>query len=70
MPTRKMQFPNAFGEEDFSRIENALRQLSGVHDIEMQRPIKEVTVHWGDPTTWPDIQRAVSDLGYFPEVTP
>lgn len=68
MPTRTMQFPNAVGDEDFTRIENALRQLVGVDHISMQRPIKEVTIHWDDPTTWNDIHRAVSDLGYFPEV--
>lgn len=46
MATVTMQFPSAVGDEDFVRIENALRQLSGVTDLTMQRPIKEVTVQF------------------------
>jgi hypothetical protein len=70
MATVTMQFPSAVGDEDFVRIENALRQLSGVTALTMQRPIKEVTVQFEEPTTWNDVHRAVSDLGYVPDVSP
>ena len=70
MPTKTMQFPNAVGNEDLDRIENALLQLSGVREVTMQRPLKEATIHWDDPPTWKDIHRAVSALGYYPEVAP
>lgn len=70
MPVKTVQFPTAVGDEDFETIENALRQLPGVQRVEMRRPTKEVTIEWGDPAMWQDIHRAVTDLGYVPELLP
>ncbi len=68
MPTKTLRFPSAFGDEDLDRIENVLRQLAGVQAVNMERPTKEATVQWDDPTSWAEVQRAVRDLGYIPEV--
>jgi len=70
MPVKTAHFPIAVSEEDFEIIENALRQLPGVRHVDMQRATKEVTIEWEDPTSWRDIERAVSDLGYVPASEP
>ena len=67
MPTKTLRFPNAVGDEDLDRIENALRQLAGMRDVTMERPTKEAAIHWEAPTSWGEVERAVRDLGYIPE---
>ena len=67
MPTKTLRFPNAVGDEDLDRIENALRQLAGVRDVTMERPTKEATIRWEAPTSRGEVERAVRDLGYTPE---
>lgn len=68
MPTKTLRFPNAVGAEDLDRIEHALRQLAGARDVTMERPMKEATIHWEAPTSWAEVERALRDLGYTPEV--
>jgi hypothetical protein len=70
MPEKTMRFPNAVGEEDLDRIENALRQLAGVSELTIARPVKAVTLRWDAPTSWDEVYHAVSDLGYVPDVEP
>ena len=68
MPTKTLRFPSAFGDEDLDLIENALRQMAGMRDVTMERPMKAATIQWDAPTSWDEVERTVRDLGYVPEV--
>lgn len=66
METRTFQIPALVAQTDREVVENALRQLVGVRTVELNHPVKEVTVHWDAPTSWHDIERTLGDLGYRP----
>jgi hypothetical protein len=68
MASKTFQVPGLVSEQDFSILENALRQAAGVSRVDVERPTKEFTVEWSDPADWDELERIMTDLGYVPEM--
>ncbi len=67
MPRKVFQIPTMVSEEDVEVVENALRQMKGTRHVELNLYAKEVSIQWDDPTSWHEIHRTLTDLGYVPE---
>ncbi|MBI5671434.1 MAG: heavy-metal-associated domain-containing protein [Chloroflexi bacterium] len=68
MPYREFRLPSLYGGEDVEVVENLLRQIPGVEQVELEPETKEVSLRWNDATDWEEIERQLVSMGYTPEV--
>jgi copper chaperone CopZ len=67
MASRKsFRIPNMCCKNCAALVQHALAGLPGIQSVKIAVARKTVAVSWDEPTTWPDIERALDVNGYPP----
>ena len=67
METKTFKVPNMTCNGCVSTVKGEIEQLSGVVNVEVNKPAQLVTVEWETPASWNTIQRALVEIQYPPE---
>ena len=66
METKSFQVPNISCGHCVMTIQRELKELEGVTKAEADATTKTVTVEWGPPATWDDIESLLAEINYPP----
>ena len=66
MESRTVHVPNISCGHCTQTIENEVGELAGVASVEADAQTKQVTIRFAPPTTWPEIEALLSEIGYAP----
>ena len=64
METKTFISPNISCGHCTHTIEMELSELKGVTAVKAEQDTKQVTVIWEAPTTWTDIDKLLTEIGY------
>ena len=67
METKTFKVPNMTCNGCVSTVKGEIEQLSGVINVEVNKPAQLVTVEWETPASWNAIQQVLVDIQYPPE---
>lgn len=67
MQSKTFQVPNIGCNGCVNTIKNELTQLPGVQKVTGDVASKIVTVEWGDPASWQQIEAKLTEIDYAPE---
>jgi len=65
--TKTFKVPNMTCNGCVSTVKGEIEQLSGVVNVEVNKPAQLVTVEWENPASWNAIQQALVEIQYPPE---
>ena len=66
MESKTFNVPNISCEHCAHTIQNEIGELSGVRAVNVDQTTKQVTVQWDTPTTWPTIEKTLTEIDYPP----
>ena len=67
MTTKTFTVPNISCGHSTHTIEMELGNLAGVQTVKAKKEKKKVTVEWGEPASWEQIQSLLQEINYSPE---
>ena len=67
MTTKTFTVPNISCGHCTHTIEMELGDLAGVQTVKAEQDTKKVTVEWGEPASWEQIQSLLQEINYPPE---
>lgn len=67
MEKKKVTIPNIHCHHCEMAIKRELREINGVHDVDVDILAKQLSVSWDHPATWETIIRILTEIGYPPE---
>ena len=67
MEAKTFKVPNMTCNGCVSTVKGEIEQLSGVVNVEVNKPAQLVTVEWETPASWNAIQQVLVDIQYPPE---
>ena len=67
METKTFKVPNMTCNGCVSTVKGEIEQLSGVVNVEVNKPAQLVTVEWETPASWNAILQALVEIQYPPE---
>lgn len=68
MTTKTFVVPNISCGHCTQTIESELGELDGVRNVSADVDSKNVTVEWGDPATWEQIESLLQEIDFPPVV--
>lgn len=66
MQTKTFEVPNISCGHCVMTIQNEVGDLAGVSKVQADQNSRLVTVEWGDPATWEQIQALLVEINYPP----
>lgn len=66
MTSKTFMVPNISCDHCSNTIKMELTDLQGVTTVNADATTKEVTVEWGEPTNWPEIETLLQEINYPP----
>jgi copper chaperone len=66
METKTFQVPNMTCNGCVSTVKTEIEELSGVVNVEVNKPAQLVTVEFQAPATWEAIKSALTEIDYAP----
>lgn len=66
METKTFKVLNMTCNGCVSTVRGELEQLSGVVNVDINKPAQLVTVEWQSPASWPVIEKALTEIEYPP----
>ncbi len=66
METKTFKVPNMTCNGCVSTVKGEIEQLSGVINVEVNKPAQLVTVEWETPASWTIIAQTLSEINYPP----
>lgn len=66
MSTKTFEVPNISCGHCVMTIKNEVSELAGVTSVEGDQATRMVTVEWGDPATWEQIEALLVEINYPP----
>jgi copper chaperone len=66
METKTFKVPNMTCNGCVSTVKGEIEQLTGVINVEVNKPAQLVTVEWQTPASWQVIEKALIDIEYAP----
>ncbi len=67
MSSKTVKVPNISCGHCVHTIENEVSELDGVVSVSASQESKLVTIEWGDPQSWNNIQALLEEINYPPE---
>lgn len=67
MTTKTFTVPNISCGHCTHTIEMEVGELAGVKSVKAEIDSRQVTVEWGEPATWEQIQGLLQEINYPPE---
>ncbi len=67
MTTKTFTVPNISCGHCTHTIEMEVGDLAGVTSVKADQATKQVTVEWGDPATWAQIEALLAEINYPPQ---
>ena len=64
--TKTFEVPNISCEHCTRTVENEVGEIAGVTSVQADEARKQVTVEWGDPATWNEIEGVLKEINYPP----
>lgn len=66
MASKTFEVPNIHCGHCVMTIQNEVRELAGVSRVEADQQTRMVTVEWGAPATWEQIEALLVEINYPP----
>ncbi len=66
MTTKTMTVPNISCEHCTNTIEREVGDIAGVSTVQADEASKQVTVEYGEPATWKEIEALLVEIDYPP----
>ena len=66
MESKTFKVPNMTCNGCVSTVKGEIEQLSGVVNVEVNKPAQLVTVEWENPASWQAIESALIEIEYPP----
>ena len=66
MPTKTFEVPNISCGHCVRTVENEVGEIAGVSKVDANQETRVVTVEWGDPATWEQINDILVEINYPP----
>ena len=66
METKTFKVLNMTCNGCVSTVRGELEQLSGVVNVDINKPAQLVTVEWQSPASWDQIESALAEINYAP----
>ena len=66
METKTFKVPNMTCNGCVSTVKGEIEQLSGVVNVEVNKPAQLVTVEWETPASWTIIEQTLTEINYPP----
>lgn len=66
METKTFQVPNMTCNGCVNTVKTEIEELTGVVNVEVNKPAQLVTVEWQTPATWEAIKSALTEINYAP----
>lgn len=67
MDTKTFKVPNMTCNGCVSTVRGEIEQLTGVINVDINKPAQLVTVEWNAPASWELIEKALIEIEYAPE---
>ena len=67
MEAKRVKVPNISCAYCTKLIKRELETIRGVKGVEVNLPLREVTVRWESPATWEEIVKTLNDIEYPPK---
>ncbi len=67
MEAKRVKVPNISSAYCTKLIKRELRAIRGVQGVEVNLPLREVSIRWESPATWEEIVKTLNDIEYPPE---
>lgn len=67
MDTKTFKVPNMTCNGCISTVRGEIEQLTGVINVDINKPAQLVTVEWNAPASWELIEKALIEIEYAPE---
>ena len=66
MTKKHFRVPNISCDHCSHTIKSELADVNGVQSVSADTATKQVTVAWGEPTTWSEIESLLQEINYPP----
>lgn len=67
MEEKKTKIPNVSCHHCAMTINRELSEIQGVQEVDVDVEEKMLIVRWQAPTTWDEINKTLSEIGYPPQ---
>ena len=66
MESKTFQVPNMTCNGCVSTVRTEIEELSGIVNVDINKPAQLVTVEWDSPASWDNIKSALTEIEYPP----
>lgn len=67
MDSKTFKVPNMTCNGCVNTVRSEIEQISGIINVDINKPAQLVTVEWNEPASWDTIEKALVEIEYAPE---